>query len=175
MCQNLLRHSHCPRIRWSRQLQGTQRGRLKLMEQSSEQVPLIRNIFGPGWCLTRVDDEFRQEGVDVQDATFSGKLADIPRSEVKSPHGNGPRHRNAMNGPRWYPDRTSWRNNPESLLRLYGHNALGGEDQLVRVVEVFRYAVLITELIRQRRQASCGMTFRIKQSILTYSRHRLSQ
>src|SRR5262249_25635345 len=118
MCQNRFRHSHCPRIRWSRQLQGTQRGRLKLMEQSSEQVPLIRNIFGPGWCLTRVDDEFRQEGVDVQDATFSGKLADIPRSEVKSPHGNGSRHRNAMNGPRWYPHCTSWRNNPESLLRL---------------------------------------------------------
>jgi hypothetical protein len=145
------------------------------MEQSSEQVPLIRNIFGPGWCLTGEDDEFLQEGVDVQDATFSGKLADIPRSEVKSPHGNGSRHRDAMDGPRWYPHSTSGRNDPESLLRLYGHDTLGGEDQLVRVVEVFRNSVLISELIGQSRQASRGMTFGIKQSILTYSRHRLSQ
>src|SRR5262249_16111019 len=123
--------THCAWIRWSRQLQGTQGGHLKLMEQSSEQVSLIRNVFGPGWYLTREDDEFLQEGVDVSNATFSGKLADIPRSEVKSPHGNGSRHRNAMDGPRWYPHRTSGRNNPESLLRLYGHYPLGSEDQLV--------------------------------------------
>jgi hypothetical protein len=133
-----------------------------MMEQNSEQVSLIRNIFGPRCCFAGKDDELPQERVDVQDAARSRKMADIPRLEVKSPHGDGSRHRNAVYGTRWYPHAPLGWNDPESLLRPDRHHASGGEDQLVGVVEVFRYSILIGVVIRQSRQTSGGMTFAVK-------------
>src|SRR5262245_37288329 len=50
MRQNLFRHPHCSWVRRHGQLQRSRRGSLELMEQGSEQVSLIRNFSGPGWC-----------------------------------------------------------------------------------------------------------------------------
>src|SRR5262245_23815283 len=103
------------------------------MEQNSEQVSLIRNIFGPCSCFACEDDELPQERVDVQDAARPGKMSDIPWREVKSPHGNGSRHRNAVYGPRWYPHSPLGWDDPESLFRPDRHHAPGGENQLIGV------------------------------------------
>src|SRR5262249_26495848 len=130
MGQNFLSDAHGPAIRWPRQLQRTAGCRLKLMEQCSEQGFLVRHVPGPGWCLTGKHDEFLQERVDVQNATRSGKLAHIPRSEIKRPHRNGSRHRDAVNGTRGYPYGALGWDDPEPLPGLDRHDALRGEDQL---------------------------------------------
>src|SRR6266478_370583 len=173
--QQRLHHSHRPRIRRMRQLQGDGVHRLQLIHDHLDNPPLRQSFLVQPFELARMQDQFSQQRRNIHHKTLSAKPAAKFRQKIQRPHRNRPRHRHGVRGIRRNPQRAHWWHHPNALLRAQRHHPARSKQQLVLRMRMLRDHVAMCEVGRHACHLAEKPSIRCMKYALALMRHFLSR
>src|SRR6267378_3542709 len=173
--QQLFHHSHRPRIRRMRQLQGDGVHRLQLIHDHLDNPPLRQSFLVQPFELARMQDQFSQQRRNIHHKTLSAKPSAEFRQKIQRPHRNRPRHRHGVRRIRRNPQRAHWWHHPNALLRAQRHHPARSKQQLVLRMSMLRDHVAVMEVSRNTGHFAEKAAIRSKKDALALMRHFLSQ
>src|SRR6266436_8994387 len=173
--QQRFHHSHRPRIRRMRQLQGDGVHRLQLIHDHLDNPPLRQSFLVQPFELARMQDQFSQQRRNIHHKTLSAKPAAKFRQKIQRPHRNRPRHRHGVRRIRRNPQRAHWWHHPNALLRSQRHHPARSKQQLVLRMRMLGDHMPVREVSRYAGQLTEQPPVRVMKYALALMRHFLSQ